>query len=91
MRAASGIEMTSGILAGKILGVPSSTLLGGRFRDKVRVYDHAAPRDMLDKASCREWAAKVKADPSGFTCHKFGFRRAPIQRTTPRETLLTAY
>jgi gluconate/galactonate dehydratase len=42
MRAASGIEMTLWDLAGKILGVPTSTLLGGRFRDKVRVYDHAA-------------------------------------------------
>ena len=29
---------------------------------------------MLDKASCREWAAKIKADPSGFTAHKLGFR-----------------
>jgi L-alanine-DL-glutamate epimerase-like enolase superfamily enzyme len=73
MRAASGIEMALWDLAGKILGVPATTLLGGRFRDKVRVYDHAAPRDMLDKASCREWAAKVKADPRGFTAHKFGF------------------
>lgn len=75
LRAASGIEMTLWDLAGKILGVPSSTLLGGRFREKVRVYDHAAPRNMRDKASCREWAAKIKQDPSGFTCHKFGFLR----------------
>lgn len=75
MRAASGIEMTLWDLAGKILGVPTSTLLGGRFRDKVRVYDHAAPRNMLDKASCKEWAEKCKADPAGFTCHKFGFPR----------------
>ena len=73
MRAASGIEMALWDLAGKALGVPASTLLGGRFRQKVRVYDHAAPRNMLDKASCREWAQKVKADPSGFTAHKFGF------------------
>lgn len=73
MYAASGIEMTLWDLAGKILGAPTSSLLGGRFREKVRVLDHAAPRDMLDKASCREWAAKVKADPSGFTAHKFGF------------------
>jgi L-alanine-DL-glutamate epimerase-like enolase superfamily enzyme len=78
IRAASGIDMTLWDLAGKILGVPSSSLLGGRFRDKTRVYDHAAPRNMLDKASCREWAAKVKADPAGFTAHKFGF-----PRTTP--------
>src|ERR1035438_9788314 len=48
MRAASGIEMALWDLAGKILGVPASTLLGGRFRERVRVYDHAAPRKMLD-------------------------------------------
>ena len=73
MRAVSGIEMALWDLAGKILEVPTSTLLGGRFRDRVRVYDHAAPRDMLDRASCTEWAAKAKSHPSGFTCHKFGF------------------
>ena len=74
LRAVSGIEMALWDLAGKILDVPASTLLGGRFRDKVRVYDHAAPRNMLDKASVADWAAKVKAHPSGFTCHKFGFQ-----------------
>jgi L-alanine-DL-glutamate epimerase-like enolase superfamily enzyme len=78
MRAVSGIEMALWDLAGKILEVPSSTLLGGRFRDKVRVYDHAAPRNMLDKAAVADWAAKVKAHPSGFTCHKFG-----LQHTDP--------
>ena len=73
LRAASGIEMALWDLAGKVLGVPVTTLLGGKFRDKVRVYDHEAPRDMLDKASCREWAEKVNQDPRGFTAHKFGF------------------
>jgi L-alanine-DL-glutamate epimerase-like enolase superfamily enzyme len=73
IRAASGVEMALWDLAGKALGVPTATLLGGKFRQKVRLYDHAAPRDMLDKASCREWAQKVKADPAGFTAHKFGF------------------
>lgn len=73
MRAASGIEMALWDLSGRLLGQPVTTLLGGHFRDRVRVYDHEAPRDMLDKASCREWAAKVKADKSGFTAHKFGF------------------
>jgi L-alanine-DL-glutamate epimerase-like enolase superfamily enzyme len=80
MRAASGIEMALWDLAGKALGVPTSTLLGGRFRQRVRVYDHRAPRNMLDKASCREWAQKVKADPAGFTAHKFGF-----PHTSPNE------
>ena len=73
MRAVSGIEMALWDLAGKILGVPPATLLSEKFREKVRVYDHAAPRNMLDKNSCCDWAQKVKADPSGFTCHKFGF------------------
>jgi L-alanine-DL-glutamate epimerase-like enolase superfamily enzyme len=74
MRAVSGIEMALWDLAGKILEVPTSTLLGGKFRDKVRLYDHAAPRDMFDKASTAEWAAKAKAHASGFTCHKFGLQ-----------------
>ena len=79
MRGVSGIEMALWDLAGKILNQPVSTLLGGRFRDKVRVYDHAAPRNMLDPASCREWAQKVKADPSGFKTHKFSWS----QHTSP--------
>jgi L-alanine-DL-glutamate epimerase-like enolase superfamily enzyme len=85
MRAASGIEMALWDLAGKLLGVPCTTLLGGKFREKVRVYDHAAPRDMLDPASCREWAQKVKADPRGFTAHKFGFRRTDPRTDKARD------
>ncbi len=80
MRAVSGIEMALWDLAGKTLEVPVYTLLGGKFRDRVKVYDHAAPRDMLDKASCREWADKVKSNPAGFTGHKFGF-----PHTTPKD------
>ena len=76
MRAVSGIEMALWDLAGKILNVPATTLLGGKFRDKVRMYDHERPRDMMDPASCREWAQKVKANPRGFTCHKFGPQRS---------------
>ncbi len=73
LRAVSGVEMALWDLAGKILEVPATKLLGGKFRDRVRVYDHAGPSDLLDKGSCNKWAAKVKADPQGFTCHKFGF------------------
>jgi L-alanine-DL-glutamate epimerase-like enolase superfamily enzyme len=92
LRAVSGIEMALWDLAGKILEVPTSTLLGGKFRDKVRVYDHAAPRNMLDKASVADWAAKVKAHPSGFTCHKFGFPNsdpATDKARDPANRLLT--
>src|SRR5207249_11894897 len=79
LRAASGIEMALWDLAGKVLSVPTSTLLGGKFRNRIRVYDHETPRNMLDKASCREWAQKIRAGASGFTAHKFGFPRANPQ------------
>jgi L-alanine-DL-glutamate epimerase-like enolase superfamily enzyme len=85
IRAASGIEMALWDLAGKVLSVPTSTLLGGRFRNRVRVYDHETPRNMLDKTSCREWAQKIRADPSGFTAHKFGFPRTNPQADPGRD------
>jgi L-alanine-DL-glutamate epimerase-like enolase superfamily enzyme len=85
MRAASGIEMALWDLAGRLLGQPVTTLLGGRFRERVRVYDHAAPRNMLDKASCRDWAAKVKAAPAGFTAHKFGGPRTNLANDKARD------
>jgi L-alanine-DL-glutamate epimerase-like enolase superfamily enzyme len=75
IRAASGIEMALWDLAGRILDTPTSVLLGGQFRDRVRVCDHATPRDMFDKASCREWADKARAHPSGFTVHKVDIPR----------------
>jgi L-alanine-DL-glutamate epimerase-like enolase superfamily enzyme len=86
MRAVSGIEMALWDLAGKTLNVPTTTLLGGRFRERVRMYDHAAPSDMLNSASCREWAQRVKSDPHGFTAHKFSFRHTD-PRTDPARDL----
>ena len=71
MRGVSGIEMALWDLAGKILDVPTRTLLGGTYRDKVRMYNHGGPSDPLDKGSCREWAARRKEDPLGFNCVKF--------------------
>jgi L-alanine-DL-glutamate epimerase-like enolase superfamily enzyme len=75
MRAASGVEMALWDLAGKLLNVPTAILLGGQFRDHVRVYDHSHPKDPLNKASCRDWAAKVYEHPSGFTAHKVDISR----------------
>jgi L-alanine-DL-glutamate epimerase-like enolase superfamily enzyme len=85
IRAVSGIEMALWDLAGKILDVPTSTLLGGKFRDRVRVYDHAAPKNMLDKAACKEWASRVKAHPAGFTAHKFGFPHTSLKEDPGRD------
>ena len=46
MSAVSGIEMALWDILGKLLGVPVWRLLGGKVRDKVRVYTHLGLGDM---------------------------------------------
>ncbi|NND07741.1 MAG: mandelate racemase/muconate lactonizing enzyme family protein [Saprospiraceae bacterium] len=79
-RAMSGIEMALWDLAGKILDVPTYKLLGGKFRDRVRLYDHHTPKDYNDKIACRDWAAAAKERANGITIHKLG-----VPRTTAAE------
>ncbi len=45
------------------------------------MYDHAAPENMLDPASCREWAQKVKADPQRLQRPQVRLRRTPTPDT----------
>ena len=79
LRAVSGIEIALWDLAGKILNVPVVTLLGGKFRDSVRMYHDEGPRNLLEPSSCREWADKMKSDKAGWT----GFKFSP-PRSNPR-------
>jgi L-alanine-DL-glutamate epimerase-like enolase superfamily enzyme len=72
LRGVSGIEIALWDLAGKILNVPVVTLLGGKFRDSVRMYHDEGPRNPLEPASCREWADKMKSAKAGWTGFKFG-------------------
>jgi L-alanine-DL-glutamate epimerase-like enolase superfamily enzyme len=85
IRAASGIEIALWDLAGKILEVPVATLLGGAYRDRVRVYNHGGPSKWLDKASCREWAQSRKADPGGWTGVKFGLTHTNANQDQARD------
>jgi galactonate dehydratase len=71
----SGIDIALWDLAGKIAGAPVSTLLGGPFRESIPMYSHGLDLDMLDKASCRAWAERIKAAPEGFTAFKNGIDR----------------
>lgn len=71
-RAMSGIEMALWDLAGKLLNVPVHKLLGGKFRDRVRLYDHSHPDDFFDRAALRDWAQQVQESPFGINMHKFG-------------------
>lgn len=80
-RAMSGIEMALWDLAGKLLDVPTYKLLGGKFRDKVRLYDHSHPSDFFDKSALRDWAQQVKESPFGINMHKFG----PLRNTPAKD------
>lgn len=59
--AISGIEMALWDLKGKALGVPVWNLLGGRLRDRVRLYTHAHTPEQ-----CRQYIER------GFTAFKTG-------------------
>jgi L-alanine-DL-glutamate epimerase-like enolase superfamily enzyme len=72
--AVSVIEMALWDLAGKAAGVPVYKLLGGKVRDRVRVYNGAV-RFPMEGVSPEDHAAnvlKMKASPEGFTIIKQG-------------------
>jgi galactonate dehydratase len=69
----SGIDIALWDLAGKIIGLPVYRLIGGPIRKEIPVYSHGGPKNMLDKAECRAWAAEMKSAPEAFTAFKFGF------------------
>jgi galactonate dehydratase len=68
----SGIDIALWDLAGKIVGAPIHTLLGGPFRESIPMYSHGLGFNMLDKSSCRDWAQRIKEMPEGFTAFKNG-------------------
>jgi galactonate dehydratase len=68
----SGVDIALWDLAGKITGQPVHVLLGGPFRESIRLYSHGPGGDILDRAKCQEWAARIKAMPEGFTAFKIG-------------------
>ena len=82
----SGIDLALWDLAGKITGLPVCVLLGGPFRDSIQMYSHGLGLDMLDLTSCREWAARIRQQPEGFTAYKIGIDEAlgipPARYTT---------
>lgn len=68
--AVSGVETALCDLIGKLLGTPSYNLLGGRFRDQVKVYlDRSTPADVTDLDAWKAMAASSSGE--GFTQLKF--------------------
>jgi L-alanine-DL-glutamate epimerase-like enolase superfamily enzyme len=70
----SAIEIALWDIAGKAAGVPIYKLLGGKIRDKVRVYNGAVRFPMTDysPAGYAENMRRMKEAPEGFTIIKQG-------------------
>ena len=68
--AASGVETALCDLIGKALKTPSYNLLGGKFRDRAKVYlDRSSPEDIADLSAWNKIATETVE--SGFTQMKF--------------------
>jgi L-alanine-DL-glutamate epimerase-like enolase superfamily enzyme len=63
--AISGVDIALHDLAGKALGVPVYRLLGGRYREKVRVYASYMSRDLSDAEYARRAAQAMEGGFSG--------------------------
>ncbi|MFN2233031.1 MAG: mandelate racemase/muconate lactonizing enzyme family protein [Anaerolineales bacterium] len=72
--AVSAIEMALWDIAGKAAGLPVYKLLGGKVRDKVRVYNGGIrfPMSGSEPQDYAENVAKMKASPEGFSIIKQG-------------------
>jgi L-alanine-DL-glutamate epimerase-like enolase superfamily enzyme len=72
--AVSAIEMALWDLAGRAAGLPVHKLLGGKVRDRVRVYNGAIrfPINGYDPVDYAENMARMKASPEAFSIIKMG-------------------
>jgi gluconate/galactonate dehydratase len=68
--AISGIETALHDLAGKLLDIPAYQLLGGKYRDEVRVYCDCHTEAEADPAACADEAERVVED-LGYDALKF--------------------
>jgi gluconate/galactonate dehydratase len=68
--AISGIEVALHDLAGKLLSVPAYQLLGGKYRDDVRVYCDCHTESAADPVACADEAERVVGE-LGYDALKF--------------------
>ncbi|MHB1296872.1 MAG: mandelate racemase/muconate lactonizing enzyme family protein, partial [Anaerolineae bacterium] len=82
----SAIDIALWDLAGKLLGQPVHALLGGPFRDRIRLYSHCRGGDFLSKSEWRDRARELRDDPHGFTAYKIDIHHVlgvPMQQFAP--------
>ena len=85
--AVSAIEMALWDIAGQVAGVPVYKLLGGKIRDRVRIYNGAVrfPMTAQTPQAYAENMAKMKDAKEGFTLIKqaVGFHNPAMMRAVP--------
>jgi L-alanine-DL-glutamate epimerase-like enolase superfamily enzyme len=84
--AVSAIEMALWDIAGKAAGLPVYKLLGGKIRDKVRVYNGGVrfPMSSYNPADYAENMAKMKESKEGFSIIKQGIAfHSPMPQQVP--------
>jgi galactonate dehydratase len=72
MSALSGIDQALWDIAGKHYGVPVYKLLGGRVRDRIRVYAHWGIRDLTEEGKARSRERLEWLRGKGYTAFKSG-------------------
>ncbi len=68
--AISGIEIALHDLSGKLLDIPAYQLLGGKYRDEVRIYCDCHTEDGADPEACADEAERV-VEELGYDALKF--------------------
>jgi L-alanine-DL-glutamate epimerase-like enolase superfamily enzyme len=67
----SGVDIALWDILGKYYNQPISKIYRGQFREWIPMYVNSnGPDNWLDKAACRDWAARVKASPYGYKAVK---------------------
>jgi L-alanine-DL-glutamate epimerase-like enolase superfamily enzyme len=82
----SAIDIALWDLAGKLLNLPVCRLLGGPFRDKIKLYSHCGGGDFQSRSEWRDRARSMREDPHGFTAYKIDIHhalRGHMQETVP--------
>ena len=84
MTAIAALDAALWDIAGKHYGVPSYALMGGKVRDKIRVYAHWGINDLTDEGLEQSRARLVLLSKSGYTAYKSGTGEPDVSARTNR-------
>ena len=87
MTAIAALDAALWDIAGKHYGVPSYSLMGGKVRDKIRVYAHWGINDLTDEGLEQSRARLDYLSKSGYTAYKSGTGDQMFRAHEPPSTI----